>query len=272
MNGTCNKATNSCIIFGWCPVQDKRSSDIRIPNFLNFTVFIRNYVYFPNFPEATPKYAHRNLGPPDSTIPDINNCIYDPTVAKHNKSLVFCPIFLLQTLLTNPDIIKDREPMDVDSIAQYGALVEISIHWECNLDFSIQNCIPEYKTRRLDRDKAPVSRGYNYMKADYSYDNDGLSKSRFLYKLYGIKFNIVVSGRARKFDVYQLFVTIGAGISYFAIATIMADFFILWIYRKKRIYRREKYQAISDEESSDVVSKFLNKDKEPEGHRLVNQD
>ena len=258
MNGTCDTNTHTCIINSWCPVENDSRNAVYISNFLNFTVLIKNYIFFPNFPDATPKHAHRNVKNADQTNPDfLKNCRYDPTEVKTNDSMLFCPIFSLRTLLSDPDIILGNTPMDVDSLIELGGVVDINIHWNCNLDVSIENCDPQYQSRRLDQDKVSISPGYNFRKADYSYEDEGKTKYRYLYKLYGIKFNIVVSGIARQFDVYQLLITIGSGISYFAIATIITDFFILWVYRKRKLYRKEKYQSISDVEDPDLLTRLL---------------
>ena len=258
MNGTCDSGTKTCFINSWCPVENDTRSAVYISNFLNFTVLIKNYIFFPNFPDATPNHAHRNVKNTDQTNPDfLKNCRYDPTEVKTNQSLLFCPIFSLKTLLTDPEMVQGNASMDIDNLIEQGGVIDINIHWNCNLDFSIDNCNPQYQSRRLDQDNVSISPGYNFRKADYSYENEGKSKYRYLYKLYGIKFSIVVSGIARQFDVYQLFITIGSGISYFAIATIVTDFFILWVYKKKKLYRKEKYQAISDVEDPDLLTRLL---------------
>lgn len=255
MNGTCNTDTNTCFVYSWCPVEEtNRNASVYITNFLNFTVFIKNFIFFPDFPEATPKYAHRNVKNKHDSSSDLKTCRFDPS----NESLLYCPIFSLKTLLTDPAMIKNNAPMDVEDLINEGGIVELNIHWKCNLDFSIDNCKPFYQTQRLDEQNVSLSPGYNFRKADYSYENDGLTKYRYLYKLNGIKFNIVVSGIGRKFDVYQLFITIGSGISYFAIATIVTDLFILWVYKKKKLYRKEKYQVVEAEaEDPDVITRLL---------------
>ena len=267
MNGTCNTNTSTCIINSWCPVENDSRSGVYISNFLNFTVLIKNYIFFPSFPDATPKHAHRNVKDVDQISPDfLKNCRYDPTEVKTNQSILFCPIFSLRTLLTDPEMINDNTSMDVGSLVEQGGVIDINIHWQCNLDFSIDNCNPQYQTRRLDQGNVSISPGYNFRKADYSYENEGSNKYRYLYKLYGIKFNIVVSGIARQFDLYQLFITIGSGIAYFALATIITDFFILWIYKKRKLYRKEKYQSISDVEDPDLLTRLLagrNNDEKP---------
>ena len=43
-----------------------------------------------------------------------------------------------------------------------GGVMQIVIDWTCNLDYSVDNCVPEYHFRRLDDADALVSPGFNF--------------------------------------------------------------------------------------------------------------
>lgn len=63
-----------------------------------------------------------------------------------------------------------------------GGVIAIQIKWDCNLDFSGDNCFPKYSFERLDIAHALISPGFNYRYARYhAYNN------RTMYKVYGIK-------------------------------------------------------------------------------------
>jgi hypothetical protein len=92
-----------------------------------------------------------------------------------------------------------------------GGVVKIEITWDCNLDYDIGYCKPEYSFGRFDLSfkSSSVAAGYNFRYAD-KYEVNGI-KYRTLIKAYGLRFVIVVNGQARKFDFIPLFLTIGAG-------------------------------------------------------------
>jgi len=43
-----------------------------------------------------------------------------------------------------------------------GGVIVISIHWECNLDWSVDYCLPEYSFSRLDDKSDHVAKGSNF--------------------------------------------------------------------------------------------------------------
>ena len=50
-----------------------------------------------------------------------------------------------------------------------GGVIQVVINWDCNLDYSVEKCLPEYSFRRLDRGDFKISRGFNFRSADYGY-------------------------------------------------------------------------------------------------------
>ena len=69
----------------------------------------------------------------------------------------------------------------------------------------------------------------------HNYVVNGVTQ-RTLIKAYGLKFIIVVTGRAGKFNIVPLLITIGSGIGLLSIATIIADLAISTFSKEKQLY------------------------------------
>jgi len=59
---------------------------------------------------------------------------------------------------------------------------------------------------------------------------------RILVKAYGLRFIISVSGKAGKFNVVPTLLTIGSGLGLLSVATLVADFFLLYCAKKRKFY------------------------------------
>ena len=77
--------------------------------------------------------------------------------------------------------------------------MQIVIDWTCNLDFSVDECTPEYSFVRLDRANETVSPGFNFRYSDqyslYNESTQAMTLYRNLYKAYGVRFVITVQVR-----------------------------------------------------------------------------
>ncbi|XP_016157816.1 PREDICTED: P2X purinoceptor 4 isoform X3 [Ficedula albicollis] len=83
--------------------------------------------------------------------------------------------------------------------------------------------------------------------AKYYKNSDG-TDSRTLVKAYGIRFDIMVFGKAGKFDVIPTMINIGSGLALFGVATVLCDIFVLYCMKKKYYYREKKYKYVEDYE------------------------
>ena len=93
----------------------------------------------------------------------------------------------------------------------------IDIGWNCDLDWPfIRYCLPHYKFRILD------DYGWNFRHAFYHEEN-----RRTLIKAYGLKFLIVVDGRASKFDLKNTVIVLVTGIGLLGLSTMFCDFVLL---------------------------------------------
>ncbi|NXS72668.1 P2RX4 protein, partial [Pandion haliaetus] len=196
-----NSSIKTCEVFAWCPVED----DYHIPKpaFLqeseNFTILVKNNIWYPKF-----NFSKRNILPTiNSTY--LKNCIYD------SQTDPFCPIFRLGKIV-------EAAGQNFQEMAVEGGVMALQINWDCNLDRAASHCVPKYSFRRLDnKDSAhTVSPGYNFRFAKYYKDSND-TESRTLVKAYGIRFDILVFGKAGKFDVIPTMINIGSGLALFGV-------------------------------------------------------
>ncbi|NXJ60408.1 P2RX4 protein, partial [Rostratula benghalensis] len=196
-----SSSIKTCEVFAWCPVED--DSNVPKPAFLqeaeNFTILVKNNIWYPKF-----NFSKRNILPGiNSTY--LKNCIYD------SKTDPFCPIFRLGKIV-------EAAGQDFQEMAVEGGVMALQINWDCNLDRAASHCVPKYSFRRLDnKDSAhTVAPGYNFRFAKYYKDSNG-TESRTLVKAYGIRFEIIVFGKAGKFDVIPTMINIGSGLALFGV-------------------------------------------------------
>uniref|UniRef100_A0A663MK93 P2X purinoceptor n=1 Tax=Athene cunicularia TaxID=194338 RepID=A0A663MK93_ATHCN len=227
-----NNSIKTCEVLAWCPVED----DYHIPKpaFLqeaeNFTILVKNNIWYPKF-----NFSKRNILPTiNSTY--LKNCIYD------SQTDPFCPIFRLGKIV-------EAAGQNFQEMAVEGGVMALQINWDCNLDRAASHCVPKYSFRRLDnKDSAhTVSPGYNFRFAKYYKDTNG-TESRTLVKAYGIRFDIIVFGKAGKFDVIPTMINIGSGLALFGVATVLCDIVVLYCMKKRYYYREKKYKYVEDYE------------------------
>merc|ERR1712154_490128 len=77
-----------------------------------------------------------------------------------------------------------------------------------------------------------ISIGYNFRNVDYGPNE----KHRVLKKLTGLRFVFIVEGRAGKFDWLQLSITLGAGLGYIGIASIVTDIVLKYLLPESPVY------------------------------------
>ncbi|XP_067557011.1 P2X purinoceptor 4 isoform X2 [Tursiops truncatus] len=205
-----NETVNTCEVAAWCPVED--NAQVPTPAFLkaaeNFTLLIKNNIWYPKF-----NFSKRNILP-NITTTYLKTCIYDA------KTDPFCPIFRLGKIVENAG-------HNFQDMAVEGGIMGIQIKWDCNLDRAASLCLPRYSFRRLDTRDVDhnVSPGYNFRFAKYYNDLTGTER-RTLIKAYGIRFDIIVFGKA----------------------TVLCDVIVLYCMKKRYYYREKKYKYVEDYE------------------------
>ena len=145
-NNNSRSGIGLCEMEGWCPVENDRDIPAPISNALSFTIFVKNFIEFPLF-----EVIRKNI---EGNVSYLKSCQYDEI---NNKS---CPIFRVRTLL---DIV-ERNESKYNELLKLGGVIRVKIHWKCNLDKPLNQCLPEYSFKRLDNLNQidPVFQGFNF--------------------------------------------------------------------------------------------------------------
>uniref|UniRef100_A0A4W4ELQ3 P2X purinoceptor n=1 Tax=Electrophorus electricus TaxID=8005 RepID=A0A4W4ELQ3_ELEEL len=224
--GHCMNNTGTCEIHGWCPIERSHEPmEPMLEKAENFTIYIKNFIRFPKF-----DFSKSNvLGTTNNTY--LKTCTYDEV---HHP---YCPIFRVGDLVR-------WTGHRFQEMAVKGGAVGVVIDWNCDLDKDSTKCRPEYSFTRLDALKdstSPVASGYNFrcLFARYYRDTEGQTV-RSLYKVYGIRFDIMVNGQAGKFNIIPTVVNIGSGLAVMG-GVFICDMILIYIISKSSFYRERKF-------------------------------
>ncbi|ELK03723.1 P2X purinoceptor 1 [Pteropus alecto] len=220
-----NNTVRTCEIFGWCPVE----VDDDIPR--------------------------RNL------VEEVN-ATYMKTCLYHKTSHPLCPVF-------NLGYVVQQSGQNFSTLAEKGGVVGITIDWNCDLDWNVRHCKPIYEFHGLYEEKN-LSQGFNFRclsdlyQCTLPWDPVGFpiprtlwakfarhfvenrTNHRHLFKVFGIRFDILVDGKAGKFDIIPTMTTIGSGIGIFGVATVLCDLLLLHILPKRHYYKQKKFKYAED--------------------------
>ncbi|XP_071790157.1 P2X purinoceptor 4-like [Asterias amurensis] len=216
----------TCEIRAWCPTEYDKLPRSRTPvlrEAANFTVMIKNSISFPefNFSKNIRETTQKSY---------LRSCRYDA------DSDPLCPIFRLGTMV---EMANDT----FENMAYRGGVVTIDIQWNCNLDRHRDECLPRYRFFRSDDEHAKIAKGFNFRYSKY-YKVNG-TEFRTLTKAYGILFNIKITGQAGKFDFIPLMLNVASGFALLSLATVMCDIVVLYLLKKRNIYKECKYQNVN---------------------------
>lgn len=76
---------------------------------------------------------------------------------------------------------------------------------------------------------------------------------RVLYKAFGLRFIINVSGTAGRFDLVPLLLTIGAGLGLMSLSVVVADCVMLHCTKKKKLYQQVKELEVNKDDIGDEM-------------------
>ncbi|XP_077532980.1 P2X purinoceptor 4-like isoform X1 [Haemaphysalis longicornis] len=241
MTGRCVKAVGSkdnrhvCEISGWCPMEEDvnplKNGSALLSGVRDFTVLIKNYVEFPLFNVRRRNIIHW------MNTPYLKSCHYNA------EKSPLCPIFRIG------DMVEDAGS-DFDQIARKGGVIQITITWECDLDYDLKHCLPQYSFLRLDDPEATIAEGVNFR-----YSKQHNETSRTLIKAYGINFVVLVQGRAGKTSLIPIAVTLGSGLGLLVVATVMCDFAVVYLDKRKNVYKAKKFKVVTKGEDSDLKTR-----------------
>ncbi|KAK2816284.1 hypothetical protein Q7C36_022555 [Tachysurus vachellii] len=225
--GRCLNDTGTCQIYGWCPVEHSHTPmEPVLRKAENFSVYIRNFIKFPKF-----DFSKSNVLP-SSNHSYLKSCYYDKV---HHP---FCPIFRVG------DIVQWAGHI-FQEMAVKGGTIGMGIEWNCDLDKDFSKCTPEYSFTRLDITKGSNISGYNFRFARYYKDKDG-KPYRSLFKVYGIRFDIMVNGEAGKFSIVPTVVNIGSGVALMGVGVFFCDMILVYLMKRSSFYRQRKFETITE--------------------------
>ncbi|XP_053736015.1 P2X purinoceptor 3a [Synchiropus splendidus] len=231
ITGTClryGEELGKCEIEGWCPAEDDSVTLTPMIDVLNFTIFIKNSIRFPLF-DVT-----RGNFPSTMTSNEIKRCLYHP------EKNPYCPIFSIRDIFT-------YTKQNVTTLAEKGGEIGINIEWKCNLDLDIEQCKPRYSFTRLDAPfaKNAVSKGYNFRFAKY-FKTDNGTEYRTLHKAFAIRFDVMVTGNAGKFDMVPTLINLVAAFTSIGLGTVLCDLILLNFLKGADQYKAKKFEEVSD--------------------------
>ncbi|OQV12372.1 P2X purinoceptor 4, partial [Hypsibius exemplaris] len=231
--GTCSNVTGTCEILAWCPTEiDVRPVPPVLAGSENFTILVKNHIMFPKF-----GVKRRNILE-DMNATYLANCRYHPV--QHP----YCPIFVLG------DVLK-LAGESYSSIAERGGVMGFVIEWNCNLDLSVNSCLPVYHFRRMDNKDDKLAKGWNFRYANYWADENHVER-RTVVKAYGIRFVFNVYGKAGRFSPVVFAMNLGSGLGLLGIATILCDFVLLNCLKNRQTFQEFKFLRME--------SKYLRRD------------
>ncbi|EGD83495.1 P2X purinoceptor [Salpingoeca rosetta] len=237
VSGKCDLATKRCMVYGWGPVELSKDDDAsqvlgyprQMPQVKNFTMFIKNTIFFPHFQR---KFGNTGLG--NSSASYLKSCLWNESTDR------YCPVFRIEDILSAAGVKSFEQ-----DVMMAGAVITVQIRYDCNLDKNVETCAPEYRFTRIDEPNNTLSNGFNFRFARYAI---GEVPSRDLYKVYGLRFVFIVSGTAGKFDFVPLLVTFGSGLGLLSLATIVADLLVTKCLRNAEFYYDRKYEIVNEDE------------------------
>uniref|UniRef100_A0A8C7RA21 P2X purinoceptor n=1 Tax=Oncorhynchus mykiss TaxID=8022 RepID=A0A8C7RA21_ONCMY len=232
ITGACVNSSEGgrCEMEGWCPAENDKVIMQPMMEVENFTIFIKNSIRFPMF------NVTRGNFPSSLNTTYIRSCTYDP---EHNRH---CPIFKVGDVLRYTG-------QNFSTIAQTGGEIGINIEWECNLDESEERCEPHYSFTRLDAvfQKNAISQGYNFRFAKYYKTENGIENRtnfRTLHKAYAIRFDILVTGLAGKFNTVPTLINLVAAFTSVGLGTVLCDIILLNFLKGADQYKAKKFEEV----------------------------
>ncbi|VDL91073.1 unnamed protein product [Schistocephalus solidus] len=276
--GRCVPETSTCEVFAWCPILEnsevRRSSWSKIieitsksnpllrPQFhlfsnlkfieqrvraqdfpsykrgeveplydvLNFTVSIKNSIEFPIY-----KFKKRNILP-WMNASYLKKCFYE----KGHPFNKYCPNFRLHNIIHQSGAV-------VREILKVGGIIDISIHWDCDLDLHEDRCYPTYSFRYLgsvsnsqtshqisNRTFIPLEDKFY---TEFATHYGSVKHRRMLMKVNGIQFFISVTGKAGKFNLLKFSMKVGSSMAFFGTATLFCDMILVYLSKDRYRYR-----------------------------------
>ncbi|XP_041657681.1 P2X purinoceptor 5-like isoform X2 [Cheilinus undulatus] len=226
-------STGTCEIYSWCPIERNfKPQGPLLPNAENFTIYIKNFILFPKFAFSKSNVLETN----DNSY--LKKCRYDEELHP------YCPIFRLG------DITR-RAGYNFQDMATFGGSIGIMIQWDCDLDKGYSNCHPVYHFTRLDRSisSTNIAVGFNFRHSRY-FKNAAGESYRSLFKVYGLRFTIMVHGKAGMFSIVPTAINVAAGLALMGAGAFFCDMVLLYLIKKGDSYRERKFEGFRSKKSN----------------------
>uniref|UniRef100_A0A674G8Z8 P2X purinoceptor n=1 Tax=Taeniopygia guttata TaxID=59729 RepID=A0A674G8Z8_TAEGU len=177
---------------------------------------------------------------------------------RYSQEHPYCPIFVLGNIVR-------WAGGNFQEMASEGGVIGIQIEWNCDLDKAPSECNPHYSFSRLDNKSAEtsISSGYNFRFAKYYRDAEGVDY-RTLIKAYGIRFDVMVNGKAGKFNIIPTIINISSGLALMGAGAFFCDLVLLYLIKKSNFYRGKKYEEVKSSSRKSLSSPTLNGNQSPE--------
>jgi len=214
--GTC--LDGLCQEMGWCPPMDTASEDTQVWDFEhpeNVTLWIKAAIAFP---KLAPNHIFTTMTDDkpvyESENPDFGNAYY------------------LSEIL---------EAANVPLIASKanGAMINVLMEWECEVDTGEGCASPNLRANRLD---VGLSQGFHFADAVYKPDSDGhpTADVRFMSKQVGYRLIVSCKGTGRKVSLAAIVLQVSSGLALLGAAKGATDFLMLVVLPQKDFYRKYK--------------------------------
>ncbi|XP_032072030.1 P2X purinoceptor 5-like [Thamnophis elegans] len=87
---------------------------------------------------------------------------------------------------------------------------------------------------------------------------------RTLIKAYGIRFDIMVNGKAGKFNIIPTVINVGSSLALMGVGAFLCDLVLLYLLRKSEFYRGKKYEEVRSNPKKTLPASTIDGNQEAE--------
>lgn len=227
-----------CEVSAWCPVEKQNVEDQILEEVRTWTVYIRTNV---NFPKFKAKLTNAPTGVPEFGV----------------------SLFTVEQMI-------NATGWSFDDVKQHGAMVLATFRYDCDMDYWLHEhsstCLPTIAFERLDVVEGNQTLGFNFRDIKRWRSSEGV-EFRDLKKMFGVYVIVRLYGEAGRFNLAGLSVTVGSGLAFLSVATLIADFtmqYLLPVQVSAR-YVGKKFKMVTsqgecDDVDDDGAAVFVNQD------------
>ncbi|KAF0039759.1 hypothetical protein F2P81_007994 [Scophthalmus maximus] len=227
------ETTKSVVVKSWSVGIINRIVQLLIITYFVGWVFIHEKAYqtIDTGIESSVMTKVKGFGYQNNISMDVADYVYPPQGAG-----VFC---IMTKLIITENQFQGKCPE--------GGEIGINIEWKCNLDLNIEYCVPKYSFTRLDAPfaKNAISKGYNFRFAKYFKTENG-TEFRTLHKAFAIRFDVMVTGNAGKFDTIPTLINLVAAFTSIGLGTVLCDIILLNFLKGAEQYKAKKFEEVSE--------------------------